>query len=156
MYHFPSRSMIAVNSLWSVCFDMYLSYRGRDPRTSGEASDREGHESKIADRRARTMPIDTRRTTTSEERESDSVFDQRRGQSRKRPGRWFESVRGSRTGQAASGSGAACFVSRAILWMMSNGGLKAGATVFWSSDEPGRMKPKSAARSAWLWVRKNS
>ena len=63
MYHFPSRSMIAVNSLWSVCFDMYLSYRGRDPGTSSEASDREGHESKIADRRARTMPIDTRRTT---------------------------------------------------------------------------------------------
>ena len=41
------------------------------------------------------------------------------------------SVRGSRIGQAASRLGAAFFISWAIRWIMSKGGLKAGTT--WSS-----------------------
>ena len=42
MNHFPSRSMIAVNSLWNVCLDMHLSYREHVLRTSGEMKDNDG------------------------------------------------------------------------------------------------------------------
>jgi len=115
---------------------MHLSYRERDHGTSGEASDRRSHENEVADRRALTMLLDFRRTTTSEKRKSDSVLDQLGGQSRQPPGCPFESVRGSRVGQALGANSDACFfvslvmgrASCAILWMMSKGGLKSGTT----------------------------
>ena len=81
-----------------------------------------------------------------------------------RPRAQGESGRGSRIGQALAGAADACFfvpwgkrrASWAMLWMMPNGGSKAGTTWPSLSVDPGRMKPGKAARSAWPWVRKSS